>query len=104
MFCSECGIENLKGLNFCRGCGVQLEAPANPAVKRSSQLPRRAAEPLKPQTSDPDELVGNGIASVFIGDGFLMVAIFLSATSSPVSSLLWLLLLIPAFFFFGKGF
>ena len=41
---------------------------------------------------------------MFIGDGFLMVGVILSATSSPVSSLLWLLLLIPAFFFFGKGF
>ncbi|MGH9928807.1 MAG: hypothetical protein ACREA9_06210 [Pyrinomonadaceae bacterium] len=53
---------------------------------------------------DPDELSGNGIGSVIVGDGFLMVAVFLGVTHSSVSSLLWLLLLIPAFFFFGKGF
>jgi|GEM_PF-5198009 len=52
----------------------------------------------------PDELTGNGVASVFIGDGFFMVAVILSATHTTISSLLWLLLLIPAFFFFGKGF
>lgn len=103
MFCSKCGTENLKALNFCRGCGAELEASV-PALKRSNRLQRRAAEPLQRNASDPDELVGNGIASVFIGDGFLMVGVILSATSSPVSSLLWLLLLIPAFFFFGKGF
>ena len=53
---------------------------------------------------DPDELTGNGIGSVIMGDGFLMVAVILSATHTAISSLLWLLLLIPAFFFFGKGF
>jgi hypothetical protein len=53
---------------------------------------------------DPDELTGNGIGSVIVGDGFFMVAVILSVTSSPIQSLLWLLLLIPAFFFFGKGF
>jgi hypothetical protein len=53
---------------------------------------------------DPDELTGNGVASVFIGDGFFIVAVILSATHTAISSLLWLLLLIPAFFFFGKGF
>jgi hypothetical protein len=90
-------------LNFCRACGAELEAPV-PALKRPNRLQRRAAEPLQRNPVDPDELVGNGIASVFIGDGFLMVGLILSATSSPVSSLLWLLLLIPAFFFFGKGF
>lgn len=39
-----------------------------------------------------------------MGDGFLMVVVILSATHTAISSLLWLLLLIPAFFFFGKGF
>jgi hypothetical protein len=55
-------------------------------------------------SKDPDELTGNGIGSVIMGDGFLMVAVILSATHTAISSLLWLLLLIPAFFFFGKGF
>jgi hypothetical protein len=53
---------------------------------------------------DPDELTGRGIGRVIIGDGFFMVAVILSATSTAVSSLLWLFLLIPAFYFFGTGF
>jgi hypothetical protein len=56
------------------------------------------------KSRDPDELIGDGIGSVIIGDGFFMVAVILSAAHSSVSSLLWLSLLIPAFFFFGKGF
>jgi hypothetical protein len=59
---------------------------------------------IKAGLKDPDELVGNGIGSVIVGDGFFMVAAILSVTHSSVSSLLWLFLLIPAFFFFGKGF
>jgi hypothetical protein len=57
-----------------------------------------------PKTKDPDSLTSNGIASVIIGDGFFMVAVILAATNSAFSSMLWLFLLIPAFFFFGKGF
>lgn len=55
-------------------------------------------------SDDPDELTSSGIGSVIMGDGFLLVAIILSAAESSVSSLLWLFLLIPAFFYFGKGF
>jgi hypothetical protein len=54
-------------------------------------------------SKDPDELIGRGLASVFIGDGFFMVGILLSVMESSVQNLMWLLLLIPAFFFFGKG-
>lgn len=49
-------------------------------------------------------MTGNGIGNVVIGDGFFMVGVILAATNSAVSSLLWLFLLIPAFYFFGKGF
>ena len=59
---------------------------------------------MKAESKDPDELTANGIGQVMFGDGFFMVGVLLSATDSSISSLLWLFLLIPAFFFFGKGF
>ncbi|HEY4757848.1 MAG TPA: hypothetical protein VIH43_04765 [Chthoniobacterales bacterium] len=59
---------------------------------------------MKSKLKDPDELTANGIGSVIVGDGLFMVAVILSVSHSAVSSLLWLLLIIPAFFFFGKGF
>ena len=77
--------------SFCRTCGTRIQTST-------------ASGPFNPSAKDPDELTGNGIGAVFVGDGFLMAAVILSATQTSVSSLLWLLLLIPAFFFFGKGF
>jgi hypothetical protein len=76
---------------FCRKCGTRIEALV-------------AGQPSNLSPKDPDELTGNGIGAVIVGDGLMMVAVILSATNAPVSSLLWLLLLIPAFIFFGKGF
>jgi hypothetical protein len=76
------------------------------ALIKQNSLDKKSvsANLTKNKSKDPDELTGNGIGSVIIGDGFFMVAVILSATQSSVSSLLWLFLLIPAFFFFGKGF
>ena len=85
----ECKHQETSVERFCRQCGAPVNSSA---VVRNVTL------------KDPDELVGNGIGAVFVGDGFFMVGVILSATQTPVSGLLWLLLLIPAFFFFGKGF
>jgi hypothetical protein len=102
MFCSKCGNRNGEGERFCRKCGKVLE---HTAVKQDPLRQQSAIENLTDvRSKDPDELTGNGIGSVIIGDGFFMVAVILSASQSSVSSLLWLFLLIPAFFFFGKGF
>jgi len=71
---------------------------------RRGMLRKSGDEGLSHKSSkDPDELIGSGLASFFIGDGFFMVGILLTVMESSVRSLLWLLLLIPAFFFFGKG-
>ena len=97
MFCAKCGQENGSVVNFCRSCGFDLQ----PSALIPSQPHERW---MTLPSNDPDELTSSGIGSVIMGDGFLIVAIILSATESSISSLLWLFLLIPAFFFFGKGF
>ena len=105
MVCSKCGNQGDEGERFCRKCGTDLEnAFLAPAKQNVLQKERVGEGFAKAPSKDPDELIGNGIGSVFVGDGFFMVAAILSATHSSISSLLWLLLLIPAFFFFGKGF
>jgi hypothetical protein len=101
MFCTKCGKHNGEESRFCRQCGATFETPA--LASRQQQLVRQK-QSTSLLSKDPDELTSNGIGSVIMGDGFLMVAVILSATHSAVSSLLWLFLLIPAFFFFGKGF
>jgi hypothetical protein len=105
MFCSKCGNKNDEAMNFCRKCGANLENTAVAPIKQNSLDKKIVTENLtKFNSKDPEELTSNGIGSVIVGDGFFMVAVLLSATNSSVSSLLWLFLLIPAFFFFGKGF
>ena len=105
MFCLNCGRKSEGTERFCRNCGSSLATPNpeqadNPLVNRSNAIGGLEFAPQR----DPDVLIGNGMASVFIGDGFFMVAVILSATNTTFSSLLWLVLLIPAFIFFGKGF
>ena len=99
MFCSKCGNQNGEGINFCRQCGVDLESAAMMSLKKND-----FENLTKIKSKDPDELSGKGVGNVIIGDGFFMVSVILSATHSSISSLLWLFLLIPAFYFFGKGF
>lgn len=103
--CANCGNQSDESERFCRRCGANL--PTAQIARGGQELTRASGrgEGLQVFTQkDPDELTGSGVASVFIGDGFFMVAVILSATHTSISSLLWLLLLIPAFFFFGKGF
>ena len=102
MFCSKCGNQNDEAMIFCRKCGNNLKNAAVAPIRQNSLAV--IGNLTKFNLKDPDELTSNGIGSVIVGDGFFMVAVLLSATNSSVSSLLWLFLLIPAFFFFGKGF
>jgi len=101
MFGTKCGRHNGEESWFCRQCGATFETPA--LASRQQQLIRQK-QSTSLLSKDPDELTSNGIGSVIMGDGFLMVAVILSSTHTAVSSLLWLFLLMPAFFFFGKGF
>ena len=103
MACSYCGNQSDHSENFCRKCGSDLNTAFK--VPNSRTFLQTHGEDLGwTRSKDPDELTGNGIGSVIMGDGILMVAVILGATNTTISSLLWLLLLIPAFFFFGKGF
>jgi uncharacterized membrane protein YvbJ len=105
MFCADCGIRSDERERFCRRCGTDLKNRLLAPAGRSLEPTKSPVDLLTSRRQkDQDELTGNGIGSVIVGDGFFMVAIFLSITHSSISSLLWLLLLIPAFFFFGKGF
>ncbi len=104
MFCQKCGNQNEQGVNFCRKCGSDLDNASRSPIKQNLLRWQNVGGSLtKAKSKDPDELTGNGIGSVIVGDGLFMVAVILSATHSSVSSLLWLFLLVPAFFFFGKG-
>src|SRR5688572_33079878 len=94
MFCSKCGQQNGKNINFCRHCGSDLENASLSSGRHALQSVGGGL--MKAESKDPDELTANGIGQVMSGDGFFMVGVLLSATDSSISSLLWLFLLIPA--------
>jgi FHA domain-containing protein len=41
--CSECGYENIDGLDYCDGCGAKLNAAAAPAAESAAAAPAEAA-------------------------------------------------------------
>jgi hypothetical protein len=103
MVCSKCGNRGDAGERFCRKCGAGPANGLDGTVKENPLRNGGGANLFAAPSKDPDELTGNGIGAFIMGDGFLIVAVILSVTDTSISSLLWLLLLIPAFFFYGKG-
>jgi pSer/pThr/pTyr-binding forkhead associated (FHA) protein len=54
--CSECGYENMDGLDYCDGCGAKLaaaDASAPPAGAAAPEAPPAAAEAEKPAEAPP---------------------------------------------------
>lgn len=51
--CSECGYENMDGLDYCDGCGAKLAAAAAPAA--GTAAPASSPEPEKPAEAAPAE-------------------------------------------------
>ncbi|HKM99374.1 MAG TPA: FHA domain-containing protein [Candidatus Binataceae bacterium] len=58
--CSECGYENMDGLDYCDGCGAKLAADAaaaGAAPEAKAEAPASAPEPEKPaEASAPAEM------------------------------------------------
>ncbi len=104
MYCSKCGSHSDEGVSFCRKCGAGLESTSLARGGESSPPESAGGRGLRrAQAADPDELTAAGVGNVIVGDGFFITAVILSATYTSISSLLWLLLLIPAFYCFGRG-
>ena len=104
MYCSKCGSLGGEGLSYCRKCGADLEHGSLAPVLNSLRERKAGGVTLKgARSEDPDELTASGIGSFIVGDGFFITGVILSVTHTSISSVLWLLLLIPAFFCFGRG-
>lgn len=109
MYCAKCGSIGGEGLSYCRKCGADLQQTpvVNSLRERKegalSEVKEGALSPKGSPAGDPDELTASGIGSFIVGDGFFITGVILSVTHTSISSVLWLLLLIPAFFCFGRG-
>ena len=103
MFCPKCATNNLDGARFCRSCGADislvpqaltghLPVDQSIATEEYSRHGRRHR-----RTPSVDKAVKN----IFMGLGFLVVAIVLSFT--PMGRFWWFWMLIPAFSMLGGG-
>jgi len=69
--CSECGYENIDGLDYCDGCGAKLEAAAVGApagivtgTAPATSVEAAATEPPPPVAEMPHAEAANGTAAV----------------------------------------
>jgi zinc-ribbon domain len=104
MYCPNCATQNVDGSKFCRSCGANI---ALVPMALSGQLENDlvASESLEESKAggacggNRKRSAEDGIKSIFIGIGFLFVALALALNHANW----WFWLLIPAFATFGGG-
>ncbi len=108
MFCPKCATENIDGARFCRSCGIDVSLvpqalagtlpQAAPVVEDDDDDSRRSRRRHR-RGKNPS--IEGGLRNIFVGVGFLMVAIALAFT--PMGRMWWFWMLIPAFSMIGGG-
>jgi len=100
MYCPNCATSNLEGARFCRSCGADISLvpqaltghlPESVATEEEGDRGRRRRGPS----------IDKAIRTIFMGLGFLVVAIALGFM--PMGRAWWFWMLIPAFSMLGGG-
>lgn len=100
MYCPNCATSNLEGARFCRSCGADISLvpqaltghlPERVAPEEEGYRGRRRRGPS----------IDKAIRTIFMGLGFLVVAIALGFM--PMGRAWWFWMLIPAFSMLGGG-
>jgi len=105
MFCPKCATQNNDGAKFCRLCGSDISLV-------SQAMTGQIAYPIANEGEDDRETrrrsrrgrtpsLERGIKNMFMGFGFLFVAIALSF--SAMGRFWWFWMLLPAFSMIGGG-
>lgn len=105
MFCPKCATQNLDGASFCRGCGANISLVPQALTGQMMQAPAPVEEVeecgIGNRRRKRGELtLDQSFKNVFMGIGFLIVAIVLSRT---IGQWWWFWLLLPAFSMMGTG-
>ena len=104
MFCPKCATNNTDGASFCRGCGAnislvpqaltgQMMQPPGEEIVEGGRRRRRHRDRGEPT-------LDQSFKNIFMGIGFLIIAIVLSRT---IGYGWWFWMLLPAFSLMGTG-
>lgn len=105
MFCPKCATQNMDGARFCRSCGLDISLV--PQAMTGSIQPAYSNEMIAEGESEhkgkrgKQPSIESGIRNIFVGLGFLCVAIALSFSGNGRGWWFWML--IPAFSMMGGG-
>ena len=104
MFCPKCATQNLDGASFCRGCGANISLVPQALTGQMMQAPVEEVEESgrrRRRRRDRGEVtLDQAFKNIFMGIGFLLVAIALSRT---IGQAFWFWFLLPAFSMMGTG-
>src|SRR5215208_6266528 len=101
MYCPRCATENPDETKFCRSCGVDLSLVPQAITGKLPQS-RHSRRRHRSREDDGPANLASGIQKVFMGIGFVLVAIA-ARFFAPAGHIWWFWLLIPAFASLGKG-
>lgn len=100
MYCPTCATQNGDGTKFCRACGTNLSLVPQAITGRLPEAPRGRRHRRELERGRAPSLA-SGITGVFMGLGFVVVALALALSGN--ASGWWFWMLIPAFSLLGKG-
>lgn len=103
MFCPKCATQNLDGASFCRGCGANISLIPQALTGQMMQAPVEEVEGGRRRRRRRDRgeaSLDQAFKNVFMGLGFLILAIVLSRT---IGQWWWFWMLLPAFSMMGTG-
>ena len=112
MFCPKCGMNNPETGKFCRSCGTDLSNVSDALSGKKSGKSQSFGmfppiQPLQPMNlwdgKDKPPSWESALGKIFMGVGFLVVAMILGATGAGNASKWWFWMLLPAFAMLGSG-
>lgn len=101
MYCPNCATNNLEGARFCRSCGADISLVPQALTGHLPETQNIATALERHRKRRREPRIDKAIKNIFMGLGFLIVAIVLGF--APMGRGWWFWMMIPAFSMLGGG-